>query len=443
MSIAVRFAPSPTGPLHAGNARTALFNFLFARKQGGRFILRLDDTDAERSSEEHAQAIGEDLLWLGIKPDQTFRQSERIPLYRQAAEKLKQAGCLYPCYETPQELARRRRLARAANRPPVYDRAALGLSAAQRRKLEEQGRKPHWRFRLSGGVVRFDDLVHGRVAVPTASLSDPVLIREDGGFLYSLPSAADDLDMGVSHVIRGEDHLTNSAVHIELAEALGGAPPRFAHHGLITGEDGAPLSKRRMQEAALRSLRGAGIEPVALNFFLARGEGESPCRTLDELAAGFKPEAMPRAPLRFEPARLARVSAQFIHAMDYETAFPRLATQGIEVGEALWLAVRGNLSKLADVKIWRGIVEGEAAPVIKDRAFIEAARACLPPAPWGEGVWEEWTKALAKATGRKGRALYLPLRLALTGLDHGPELAALLPLIGRDKALARLKGEKL
>jgi glutamyl-tRNA synthetase len=441
--VVVRFAPSPTGLLHVGNARTALLNFLFAHKEGGKFLLRIDDTDVERSKPEYEAGIVEDLNWLGIAHDLFARQSERADAHRIAAEKLKAVGRLYPCYETALELDRRRQRQIAAGKPPVYDRAALNLSAEDRAKLEVQGRKAHWRFKLSQSKVKWRDLIRGEVEIDTAHLSDPVLIREDGRFLYTLPSVTDDVDFAITHIIRGEDHVTNTAVQIEIFEALGAAPPAFAHHPLLIGAGGEALSKR-LGSLSLRLLREDGIEPLAADSYLAKtgtSDAIAPHASLDELVAGFAIEKIGRAPAHFDVAELSNLNAKLLHALPFEAVAARLASAGIEGGAPFWEAVKPNLARFSDVSDLWTLVKGPVAPVIEDAPFIAQAAALLPPEPWDEGTWSAWTKAVSAAAGVKGRDLYHPLRLALTGREHGPELKKLLPLIGRARALARLQGE--
>jgi glutamyl-tRNA synthetase len=439
----VRFAPSPTGLLHIGNARPALFNWLFALKTGGRFVLRLDDTDRERSTAAFAAGIRRDLDWLGVKPDLTVAQSQRIALYDAAAERLRAMGRLYPCYEEPDELERRRKRQMARGLPPIYDRAALKLTTDERAALEAEGRRPHWRFLLEPRQVAWTDLVRGEAHVDGASLSDPVLIRADGGYLYTLPSVVDDIEMGVTHVIRGEDHVTNTGVQIQIIEALGGQVPAFAHHNLLTTASGEGLSKR-LGHLSLSSLREAGMEPLAvaaLATLVGSADAVRPVASLDELAALVDLSHVSRAPARFDEAELAHLNARTVHAMPYAEAAPRLAALGVGGGEAFWLAVRGNLERLADAVQWWAVVSGPLAPVIENEAVTQAALAALPPGEPTAETWRPWTEAVKAATGAKGRALFMPLRLALTGLDHGPELAPLLPLIGRARIAARLAGE--
>ncbi|TDR94506.1 glutamate--tRNA ligase [Enterovirga rhinocerotis] len=439
----LRFAPSPTGLIHIGNARTALLNALFARRGGGRFVLRFDDTDPERSRREFADATEEDLAWLGIEPDLVVRQSERLPLYAETAERLKAGGRLYPCYETAEELERRRRVQLARGLPPIYDRAALALTDDDRRKIEAEGRRPHWRFKLEAREMTWRDLVRGDSRVDASSLSDPVLIREDGSYLYTLPSVADDAALGITHVIRGEDHVTNTAVQIQLFEALGAPVPAFAHHNLLTAASGEGLSKRT-GSLSLRSLRESGLEPMAvasLAVLVGSAEAVRPVETMDELAGLADLGAISRAPAKFDEGELDRLNAGLLHAMPFASAAPGLAALGIGGGEEFWLAVRGNLARFADAALWWRVVSGPVAPAIEDAAFARQSADLLPPAPWGDETWKAWTAAVKDATGRKGKALFLPLRLALTGLDHGPDLASLLPLIGPDRSRARLAGE--
>jgi glutamyl-tRNA synthetase len=438
----VRFAPSPTGRIHIGNARTALLNALFARREGGTFILRFDDTDLERSKPEYAAAIETDLAWLGITPDRVVRQSERFALYDDVANRLRDAGLLYACYETPDELEFRRKRQLARGLPPVYDRAALKLSAEDKARLEAEGRRPHWRFRLEHRVVAWTDLVRGESHVDCASLSDPVLVREDGTYLYTLPSVADDADLKVTHVIRGEDHVTNTAVQIQIFEALGAPVPVFGHHNLLTTASGEGLSKR-LGHLSLTGLREAGIEPEAvasLAVLVGSAEAVRPVKDLVELASLVDFAHISRAPARFDEHELEQLNARLVHEMPYEQVKERLATLGVGGGEAFWLAVRSNLSKVSDAKDWWPVVAGPITPVIEDPAFAERAAQNLPPEPWDSGTWKLWTEAVKAATGAKGKGLFMPLRLALTGVDHGPELGSLLPLIGAERTRARLAG---
>jgi glutamyl-tRNA synthetase len=439
----VRFAPSPTGRLHIGNARPALLNWLYALGHGGRFILRYDDTDRERSTAEFADAIAVDLGWLGIDPHETVRQSDRFALYAAAADNLRAAGRLYPCYETAEELDRRRKRQAARGLPPIYDRAALNLSDAEKRALEAQGRKPHWRFLLDHRQVEWADLVRGPSHVDCASLSDPVLIREDGTYLYTLPSVVDDIDLAVSHVIRGEDHVTNTGVQIQIFEALGGPVPIFGHHNLLTTASGEGLSKR-LGHLSLSSLRERGIEPMAvaaLAVMVGSSESVRPVASLGELSQLIQLERLSRAPAKFDEAELDALNARLLHETAYAAVADRLAALGITGGEAFWLAVRGNLERFTQALDWWAVVHGPVDPVIEDHAFIDQARGLLPPAPWDETTWAGWTQAVREATGQKGRSLFMPLRLALTGIEHGPELKGLLPLIGPEKARQRLQGE--
>jgi glutamyl-tRNA synthetase len=439
----VRFAPSPTGLLHVGNARTAVVNWLFARKQGGRFFLRIDDTDTERSKPEFETAIIEDLNWLGLTHDLFARQVERADAHARAAEKLKASGQLYPCYETADELERRRKRQMAAHKPPVYDRAALSLTAADRAKLEAEGRMPHWRFKLSQTKVSWRDLIRGEVEIDTGTLSDPVLIREDGRFLYTLPSVADDIDFAVTHIVRGEDHVTNTAAQIEIFEALGSPPPAFAHFPLLVGAGGEALSKR-LGSLSLRELREDGIEPLALASYLAKIGTSDPIElraSLDALASEFDFVKFGRAPAHFDPAELSGLNAKLLHAMPYAAVEARLSAMGITGGAAFWEAVRPNLTRLRDAADLWTLVAGPVTPQIEDASFAARAAELLPGEPWDETTWGTWTKAIADATGAKGRALFHPLRLALTAREHGPELKKLLPLIGRARSLARLKGD--
>lgn len=448
MSIKVRFAPSPTGYLHVGNIRTALVNWLYARKEGGRFLLRLDDTDEERSREEYALAIEEDLRWLGLDWDELERQSHRYERYNDAVRRLKDAGRLYPCYETPEELERKRKLQLARKKPPVYDRDALNLTDEDRARLEAEGRAPHWRFKLDVPArVEWNDMVRGQVGTEMGSLSDPILIRGDGTFLYMLPSVVDDIDLGVTHVIRGEDHVTNSAVQVQLFEALGGTAPVFAHVPLIAGASGEGLSKRE-GALSIRDLRDeAGIEPMAVLSLLARIGTADPVEVRtrhEDLIAGFGIDRFSRATAKFDAKELLNLNAKVLHETPFGDVRGRLEGMGLEgVDEAFWLAVRPNLERLGDAADWWQMVMGPVTPVIEDAAFIARALELLPEGPFDHASWKVWADAVKAETGAKGRALFMPLRQALTGRDRGPEMSALLPLIGPEKARARLRGERV
>lgn len=442
MTITVRFAPSPTGRIHIGNARTAILNWLFARKAQGRFILRFDDTDLERSTTEFADGIATDLDWLGLTPDDLYRQSERFALYDAAAEKLKNDGRLYACYETAEELDYKRKRQLARRQPPVYDRAGLNLSDEGRAKLEADGRKPHWRFKLDQRDIHWGDLVRGEVHIDTSSLSDPVLIREDGSYLYTLPSVVDDIDMGMTHVIRGEDHTTNAAVQVEIFEALGATAPAFAHHSLLVGADGKGLSKR-LGSLSIAAMREEGLEAMAVvshGALIGTSEAIEPHTTMDTLLEAFDLSKLSRSPGRFDMTELENLNARIVHQLSYGDVRERLADMRADGGEEFWQAVHSNLSKVEDAAEWHRIVFGDMTGdvVDEDRDFISQAATLLPDEPWGETTWKSWTDAVKEASGRKGKSLFMPLRLALTGKQHGPELATLLPLIGRERAIARL-----
>ncbi len=441
MTVRVRFAPSPTGKLHVGNVRAALWNWLFARKEGGQFILRIDDTDKERSTKAYEDAIKADLAWLGLDYDETANQSARFAQYDAARDKLIAASLLYPCYETGEELDRKRKLQRARGLPPVYDRAALNLSDADRKALEAEGRKPHWRFKLSEQSVTWADLIRGETSVDTASVSDPVLIREDGMYLYTLPSCVDDIDLGVTHVMRGEDHVTNTGVQIEIFKALGGEAPQFAHHSLLVGADGQGLSKR-LGSLSIEAMRDDGLEPGAITSLLAKlgtADPVTPVLSLNALAQGFDFDRVGRAPARFDMTELEALNAKLLHETPYAVVATRLEALG--VSETVWNAARGNITRLGDITTWLDVIEGEIDPVAEDEPLLSEAAQLLPDS-LDETSWSVLTEALKERTGAKGKKLFMPLRLALTGQSRGPEMAVLLPLIGAEKARARLNGKR-
>jgi glutamyl-tRNA synthetase len=441
----VRFAPSPTGLIHIGNARTALLNALYAKREGGVFILRLDDTDRARAEERYAEAIKADLAWLGIPPDKIEKQSARLARYEAALDKLREAGRAYACYETEDELERKRRRQLGRGLPPVYDRAALSHSAEDRAKYEAEGRKPYWRFKLEHRVVKWNDLVRGEISIDTASLSDPVVSRADGTWLYSLASVVDDIDMNVTHVIRGEDHITNTAAQLDMFAALGSKAPVFAHHNLLTLPGGEGLSKR-LGSLSLQSLREAGHEALAIAsaaVLIGTSYAIEPADSLDALAAKIDFKKISHGPARFDPAELDGLTAKLLHHAAFASVAERLKSLGVGGGEKFWLAVRGNLTRLADAKLWWDVASSPIAPQIadSDREFCRLAETLLPAEPWSDKVWDEWLAAIKPAANRKGRELFHPLRLALTARENGPELRALLPFIGRARASARLKGD--
>jgi glutamyl-tRNA synthetase len=443
MSVTVRFAPSPTGRLHAGNIRTALLNYLFKRKMGGRLIFRLDDTDVARSTEKFAEGIREDLAWLGIAYTDEVHQSDRFVRYAEAVERLKATGRLYPAYETPEELELKRKRQLARGKPPIYDRAALKLTEEDRARLEAEGSRPHWRFKLESRDVVWDDLVRGRQHVDAASLSDPVLVRNDGTYLYTLPSVVDDIDFGITHVIRGEDHVVNTAPQIQIFGALGAPPPAFGHHSLLVNADGQALSKRD-RSISIQGMREEGIEALAVASYCATigtSDPIAPHRNLDELVRSFDFAKLSRAPARFDPTELRVLNAKLLHMLPYAAVAERLKAIGIEGGETFWDAVRGNLATLGEAKLWWEVVQGPLQPAITDAGLCAKASGLLPPEPWDGSTWEKWAADVKQATGAKGKALFQPLRLALTGREHGPELKHLLPLIGRKRVVARLEGK--
>lgn len=437
----LRFAPSPTGYLHVGNARIATANALAAARYGGSLLLRLDDTDLERSRPEYEAAIKQDLAWLGIGWDSFFRQRDRIEAYEAAAAQLKASGRLYPCFESEEELRAKREMRLKRHQPPVYDRAMLNLTAQQRQAAEAGGKRPYWRFRLSDTEIRWQDLILGDRAVKLTAVSDPVLIRADGTFLYTLTSVIDDIFAEITHVVRGEDHVTNTGIQLDIFAALGVDTRclNFAHLPLLVDGDGGKLSKR-LEGLSLRSLRQDGVEPMAITSYLARlGTSRAPMiAPLSEQAAAFDFKTVSHAPARFDMAQLLRLNRQALHQAEFHEVRDRLPP---DATEAFWLAVRGNLDLLNEARHWwRVVTEAITPPTLDDDvAFFHMAVESLPPEPWDGTTWRTWMSRLKETSGRSGKALFQPIRLALTGEDHGPELAALLPLLGRDRVSARLK----
>ena len=434
MTVVTRFAPSPTGRLHVGNIRTALHNFLFARKNGGRFLLRIDDTDRERSTDEFDLAIRDDLEWLGLVPDEIVRQSERFELYERDFEKLMAAGRVYPCYETAEELELRRKVLLGRGLPPVYERKPADSPVPE-------GRAPHWRFRLDHeSPIDWNDLIRGEQKFDPRLLSDPVVRREDGSWLYLLPSVIDDVDLGITHVVRGEDHVSNSAVQIQMFEALGSEPPQFAHEALLVAAEGK-LSKRLGSYGA-EHLREEGVEPMALLDVLARigtSQPVEPIVSIKDLAESFDFSTFGRAPAHFDSHEVELINARLLHHLDYSAVADRLPAGATE---ADWLALRGNMERLADFAAWLAVLHGEIEPPElghEERLLVKEAAAAAEQLNWSDEPWRTLTDDLKQATGKKGRELFHPLRLALTGRDSGPEMAALLPAMGKERTVRRLE----
>lgn len=441
MTVTTRFAPSPTGHIHIGNLRSALMNFLIARKADGTFILRLDDTDRERSKQEYADGIMRDLEWLGLHWDRVERQSDRLDRYAAAADGLRASGRLYEVFETPTELDLKRKKQLNMGRPPVYDRAGLALTDAQKAALRADGRAGYWRFRLDLERIEWTDGIIGDVSIDAASVSDPVLIRHDGQVLYTFASSVDDIDMGVTHIVRGADHVTNTATQIQIMRAMGGTPPAFAHHSLLTGPGGEELSKR-LGALSLRDLREQGVAPEALLSLMARLGSSQPVElrmSLDDLAAGFEPGQFGAAPTRFDADDLWPLTREANQSRPYAEVAGRIRALGVpdDLAERFWAVASQNITRLDDLAGWWAIMSEGAEPEIApgDRDFVAQALTLLPPPPYGERAWADWTAAVKAATGRKGAALFMPLRKALTGQAHGPDMAHLMPLLQRVRAL--------
>lgn len=435
-NIKVRFAPSPTGYMHIGNTRTALFNWLLAKKLGGKFMLRIDDTDTLRSKAEYEVAIRDALNWLNMGWSEEARQSARVERYDEVVAKLKAENRIYACYETAEELEFMRKRLMAKNLPPIYDRKSLSLSADEIAKYEAEGRKPHYRFKLSSGDIKWNDLVRGEIKYDADKLSDPIIIREDGSYLYHFPSVVDDVDFGITHIVRGEDHVTNTASQIEMFEAIGGVVPTFAHLPLLTGKEGK-LSKR-LGSLGVRELRDDGVEALAICSFLAKiGTSDSiePFYSLDELADALDFDKLGRSQPKFDEEELKHFNTKYVRGLAYDMVKDR-----VNVDEDFWNAVRSNLNIVADVKTWSDICHQKVKPIIEDKDLTDVAAELLPPEPWNLETWNLWVEKVKAETGKKGKELFHPLRLALTAEQNGPELKILLPLIGRNKAYNRLKG---
>ncbi|MFY0660079.1 MAG: glutamate--tRNA ligase [Shimia sp.] len=435
-----RFAPSPTGYIHVGNLRTALMNYLIARKAGGTFVLRIDDTDPERSKQEYVDAIQQDLEWLGLTWDRIETQSSRLDRYEDAAQKLRDMGRFYECFETPTELDLKRKKQLNMGKPPVYDRAGLNLSDDEKAKLREERGNGHWRFKLDHERIEWTDGILGNRSIDAASVSDPVLIRADGQFLYTLASVCDDIDYGITDVVRGSDHVTNTATQIQIIEALGGAVPNFAHHSLLTGPQGEALSKR-LGTLALRDLREAGVQPMALLSLMARLGSSDPMElrsNLEEIADGFDITKFGAAPTKFDVEDLYPLTAKVLQEKPLADVANAVAAVGVpaDKAERFWNVTRDNITTLNDLGKWWDLYTNGAEPEIdeEDKEFIAEAMKLLPEGPFDDDTWSTWTATVKEATGRKGRGLFMPLRKALTGQKNGPDMASLMPLLQVIKA---------
>jgi len=444
MSVRVRFAPSPTGMLHVGNARTALITWLFARSQDGHFLLRIDDTDPERSKVEYENAIEESLIWLGLNWDEKENQKNRLARYDEQIEKLKADGRLYACYETPEELSLKRKSLLSRGKPPIYDRGALELSDDDIAKLESEGRKPHWRFKLLAEPIEWVDHIRGDVKFHGKDLSDPVVLREDGSPLYHLCSVIDDIDFNITHVVRGEDHVSNTATHVQMFEALSDSVPDFAHLPLISDAEGGKLSKRLGSLSILDIRDVEGLEPMSVSSLLARLGTSEPIEAFDDIKTlidTFAFSKFSRGTPKLDPDELLRLNSKIIHEISFDDVSARLSDMGLaDLDADFWDAVKANLEKVSDVKEWWEVAKGPVSSVVdaENVDYIADALNAMPPAPWDENTWGAWTSALKESTGRKGRQLFMPLRQALTGMEHGPDMAGLLLLIGPEKAAERL-----
>jgi glutamyl-tRNA synthetase len=440
--IITRFAPSPTGLLHVGNIRTALFNYLFSLKNSGKFILRIDDTDSERSTEEFSNQILNDLDWLGIKIDEIHKQSERLEIYKVYFQKLIDCNYVYKCYETAEELDTKRKRLVARRMPPVYDRSSLYLSDDEVKQYLDEGRKPYWRFKLSGKRTNFNDLIRGEVSVDTSAQSDPVIVREDGGFLYNLPSVIDDIEMGITNIIRGEDHVTNSGIQVEMFKCLEKEPPIFGHHPLLVDENGDPFSKRN-SAASVKGLMEENYEPMAINSLNA-SIGTSLeiniFKSLNDIANEIDLNQIARAPARFSMNQLSRLNSDILSRLDIETVSERLKSNDIIFDQKIWDVIKSNIRNINEYKEWYEIINGSIKVENLDQDFINLTESLLPLEPWDDSTWGDWIALIKKSSDKKGKDLFLPLRRAITGLNDGPELKNIILLMGYDKMKTRLLG---
>ena len=439
----VRFAPSPTGHLHVGNLRTALVNFLYAKKSGGHFMLRIDDTDTQRSTPEYEESIRTDLQWLGINRDSEDRQSERLDRYQKALDNLLEKGRAYPCYETQEELGLKRKAQLMSGKPPVYDRAALRLTDAQKKAYAEQNITPHYRFLLQDTEVKWTDLVRGESSIHMSSLSDPVLLRADGRVIYTLASVVDDIDHGITTILRGEDHVTNSAAQIQLFEALGASAPEMGHMALLAGADGQGLSKR-LGSLSIGQLREEGFEPLAITALLSRIGTSDPIEAfgqLNDIIEQFSLEKFGRSTAKFDPDELRTINSKTLQLLEFDEVSDRFEQFGLsKIDAEFWNAIRGNISYFQDINFWWQLCHSELTPVMEDAEICKIAVETLPQGELTAEIWPSWVAAISDKSGKKGKALFRPLRLALTGRTEGPEVKNLLKYMGRERVQKRLSG---
>lgn len=441
--IKTRFAPSPTGYLHIGNVRTALVNYLFTRKNGGQFVLRMDDTDTARSKDEYAEQIKQDLTWLGMKWDDFKKQSERNERYNQVKESLLNIGRLYECFETPEELEIKRKMQLSRGKPPIYDRAALKLTKEEKDKFLSEGRKPHYRFKMFPNDIIWQDMVKGEIKFSGENLGDPIVIREDNSMTYILCSVIDDIDFAITHIIRGEDHVTNTAVQIQMFEAMGAKHPVFGHTALIKSKD-QEISKR-LGGFDIKSLKEKGVEPMAISSMFSKigtSDPIEPFINMENLIQSFDITKFGKAPANYDESELTELNRKLVSLLGFNDVASRLAKANINCDKQFWDGIKGNLEKVDDIKQWWDICNNAIKPLIDDLAVLNAAKETFPAGEdWNLDTWQKWTKQIGEKTGLKGKALFMPLRKALTGLEHGPEIKYLLPVIGKDRGLKRLNGE--
>lgn len=441
MNIITRFAPSPTGMLHIGNARIAIANWLYAQKNGGKFLLRIDDTDKDRSKKEYEEAITRDLKWLGLNWDDSFSQSSRIQKYEEIKNHLIEIGRLYECYETPEELEIKRKFQLSAHKPPIYDRASLHYTNEQKDQFRKEGRKPHYRFLMKDTPIVWNDMIKGQMRYESHNIGDPILVREDGSMTYMLCSCVDDIEYNISHIIRGEDHLTNTAIQIQIFDALSAKLPSFGHLSLVHQKEGK-ISKRDggFEISSLRD--NECIESMTINSFFAtvgRSEPTKIFKDLESLIENFDISKFSKSPTTYLPEELLRLNHKLIIDLNYSDVKNRLTDIGCkDVTEEFWIAVRPNIQTLKDVKDWWDICT--VTPYVQnlDKEYLSIAKSLLTEDVIKPDTWSIWTKKISEKTGKKGRELFMPLRLALTGRESGPELDAILPMIGKNEILLRL-----
>ena len=441
MTSKSRFAPSPTGLLHIGNARSAVINWAHIKNKGGEFILRIDDTDTERSKKEYENKIKKDLLWLGLSWSKTFNQSQRKEIYDKKILFLKESNKIYPCFESLEELSLKRKTLLSSGKPPIYDRSALKLTTDQIEDLITKGQAPHWRFKLEDEIIEWQDLIKGKISFDTKNLSDPVLIREDGSLLYHLHSVVDDIEENITDIIRGEDHITNTAFHIQLFKSLNAHVPRFGHHPFLTDEEGKSFGKR-LGSLSIQKMYEDGFESLTLlNYLLSIGTSKnlSKEKNIDLLVNNFNINSLASSSPKFSINVLKLLNKDMLQSYDFSDVKQKFIDLKIkDASEDFWIFIKNNINYFSESLDWISVINSNETYIDNSNDYLNIAAELLPEDPYDETTWDVWTDLIKNQTGKKGKELFMPIRFALTGRNKGPELKYLLPLLTKKHILKKL-----